>query len=148
MRRVAMKLLRIAVTTMALVGAFALGVAPARAATADRVDVVPTVSVAPAGACDFHVGLTIKDGSYIRGSGSLANCGGPFNHLRIDLQRLRWNGWQNEDTAVITIPGTSAGVSFNCSGTGTYTYRTRVQAHNVYTNRWPLKYSNELRVSC
>ena len=109
----------------------------------------PNGDASIAASCNFHVGFTIKDGTIIRGSGSLTSeqCSGAFNALHLILQRERWYGWEPMDDNWRYTPG-SSGVSWNCSGAGTYTYRVWAEAHFVITNSWSVKTSNRLRTAC
>ncbi|MFD3688390.1 hypothetical protein ACFWTE_26620 [Nocardiopsis sp. NPDC058631] len=43
------------------------------------------------------------------------------SNAAISLQRDRWWGWETVDEAVLS--GSSATTWYNCSGTGTYTYK-------------------------
>jgi hypothetical protein len=101
-----------------------IGAAPAAAATCPRVD----------------VGYTIKDGHYIKGSGSTPNCG----RVTVMLQRSRWWGWETLVSVNTTAPRS---VVYHCTGTGTYTYRTYVSARTVSGN-YIHKESNHLRTGC
>jgi hypothetical protein len=97
-------------------------------------------------ACVFDVGLTVKQGTVIRGSGSFTKCT-VYWHITVSLQRERWYGWQALSTKSLWTSG-SVGVSWNCAGTGTYTYRTLVNAYHRDGRRSAYKISNHLRAAC
>jgi hypothetical protein len=98
-------------------------------------------------ACVFDVGYTIKDGSYIRGSGSYTKCN-TFWRITVQLKRDRWYGPQVLDTATRTTSG-SVGVSWYCPyGIGTYTYYTVVTAYHYSGARSAYKTSNKLTRYC
>jgi hypothetical protein len=105
-----------------------------------------TTPQAVAAACVFDVGLTIKQGTVIRGSGSFSKCT-VFWHITVQLQRERWYGWQTLSSKSLWTSG-SVGVSWNCAGSGTYTYRTLVNAYHRDGRRSAYKISNHLRVAC
>jgi hypothetical protein len=105
-----------------------------------------TTPQAAEAACTFDVGLTIKQGTVIRGSGSFTKCT-VYWHITVSLQRERWYGWQPLSTKSLWSTG-SVGVSWNCAGTGTYTYRTLVNAYHRDGRRSAYKISNHLRVAC
>lgn len=101
-----------------------VGASPAHAATCPRVD----------------VGYTIKQGIYIKGSGSTP-CGG----ATITLQQRYWWGWG--DLASVYTSGSPRTVAYQCSYSGTQTYRTTV---SYWSNGggFIFKESNHLRVYC
>ncbi len=86
----------------------------------------------------INVGYTIKSGTSIKGSGS-TSC----DSARVTVQRLRWWGW--EDLASRPVGANAVTATWNCRGTGTYTYRTlvKLEGYPFYA-----KTSNEITVSC
>jgi len=99
-------------------------------------------------ACVYDIGLTIKQGTVIRGSASMTKCAA-ISRIEIYLQRWRGTYWQTLDHKTRTSTG-STGVSWNCAGAGTYTYRTIVYAYRSTGSPSipPYKISNQPRYSC
>jgi hypothetical protein len=92
----------------------------------------------------FHVGFTIKDGDFIRGSGSFGSgCG--ITQIKVELYQSCW-GWCEKDEERQLSPG-SRGVSHDCYGDGTYTYKVIVWGITTYGSQLK-KESNHLRVAC
>lgn len=123
-----------AARSFVLVPLICLGVMSAHALAAPRAEA----------ACSIDVGFTIKDGHYIKGSGSgSGSCG--HDDIRITLQRKRW--WGGENLVRVWTSGAPRSVIYNCSGSGTYTYSTIVE--QLWLNQAiAVKESNRLRVSC
>jgi hypothetical protein len=88
-----------------------------------------------------------KSGNTIVASGGFYSCmGSPYAHMT--LQRLRWYGWQDMVWRNGNFPADRTfSVPYNCSGTGTYTYRTWMNGRTVGGDPW-YKGSRELRVAC
>jgi hypothetical protein len=130
-----------------LLGLLLAGLPAAANAASNRDTQAATQQAAQAAAaCEFHVGYTIKQGTVIRGSGSYTRCT-VFWRIRVQLQRERWYGWQALSTKWRSTSG-SVGVSWNCAGAGTYTYRTIVHAYHRDGRVSGYKISNRLRVAC
>jgi hypothetical protein len=145
--RYSRRLMQTLVVTVVL-GCLLAGLAPAARAdtgSSRSLDQQAAPQAAEA-ACVFNVGYTIKQGTVIRGSGSFSKCT-VFWHINVQLQRERWYGWQKLSEKSLWTSG-SVGVSWNCAGTGTYTYRTLVQAYHRDGRRSGYKISNRLRVGC
>lgn len=105
---------------------------------------VVTVAPAPAAAhhapsgCSYFVGKPFKSGSQIKGVVGGNSC--TVNAFQ--LARERWYGWQQLSRAVVA-DGDYVTLSWNCSGTGTYTYFTFHEGHwNGSSN------SADFRTSC
>ncbi|MGW6445722.1 hypothetical protein [Lentzea sp. NPDC055074] len=129
-----------AVTTVALAVASVVTAAPAQAkplrAECSRVT---------------NVGLTIRDGNFIKGSGSATLCGSGY--LVVVVQRLRALGiWESVGTPGTSESGAPVSAVHNCSGKGTYTYRTeayqRVPLINGSFTSDYFNHSNKIRVTC
>lgn len=98
-----------------------------------------------------NIGLTIRDGNVIKGSGSATLCGSGY--LVVTVQRLRALGrWESVGTAGFSESGAAVSALFNCSGSGTFTYRTeayqRVPLINGTFASDYYNHSNKIRVSC
>lgn len=121
--------------------ALSLGLSPTAEATTG------VTAVRAACSPSIEVGYTIKDGSYIKGSGSGNVCGN--DSIRITLRRDRWYGPENLDQ--VDTSGAPTSVVFNCSGSGTFTYSTVVE-YRTWTasglGSTKVKTSNKLRVTC
>jgi ABC-type protease/lipase transport system fused ATPase/permease subunit len=101
----------------------------------------PASAAAP---CDPNVGFTIKDGNYIKGSGSLP-CSGT---ARVTLQRTILGVWGKDLTSVeLSGAGASRSVVWNCQGSGRYTYRTYITWRTI-GGKPGFKQSNHLEVNC
>lgn len=108
----------------------------------EETDVAETSSAVEIAACEIHIGVTTASGPVVQGYGSQAGCpAGTQSYVQI--QRHRWNGWEPVATSMVVGPGHNVYVSYNCSGTGTHTFRTK---HML--NGYATKYSNEIRKSC
>ncbi|MFG1949399.1 hypothetical protein [Nonomuraea sp. NPDC048826] len=82
-----------------------------------------------------------KSGSTIWGEGFAGTCSGDY---RIMLERSRWYGWENMAASVWIRPAESTYVTYNCSGSGTHTYRSVVWKSGVGT----IATSGKFRTSC
>jgi len=93
---------------------------------------------APSG-CDYLVGKPYRvDSRYVRAVVGRNNCS--INAFR--LGRERWYGWQTLDRAVVP-DGATRTLSWNCEGSGTYTYFSWHEGH------WdPAHNSSDSRISC
>jgi hypothetical protein len=98
-----------------------------------------TVVASPASACTTTLRAPYKGTSqlvYTRVSNG--NC---QSNLQSTLQRHRWYGWQV--VAYKYVPqNSSAIISWNCSGVGTYTYQAG------YGNTWHWHAGPKARLSC
>ncbi|MFB4285761.1 hypothetical protein ACBJ59_61615 [Nonomuraea sp. MTCD27] len=117
----------------------ALAAAPAQAAASTQ--------AAAALACELHLGPTTKSGSTIVGFGSQSQDCGTSGTSTLVIQRSRWYGWQDLANTTVTGRGYDAYVRYNCSGTGTHTYRT-IHVGRTIGGSPAFKESNHLRVSC
>lgn len=103
-------------------------------------------SPAIAAACDVQIGVTSKSGSQIVGYGSQSNCGsGGVSYLRIEKKSAI--SWITLKTVKVTGSGYDQYIYYNCSGTGTQTYRTTHSADTL-GGGFKFKESNHIRVSC
>lgn len=110
---------------------------------------------AAAATCALDIGLTIKSGNVIKGSGS-TSCGtGIKAQMTLIIHKSTFAGYR--DVAVLPIPAPSGPrtVSWNCSGEGTDTYYTTVTVSGSgigqgSNNPGPsnTKTSNSITVSC
>lgn len=112
--------------------------------------------------CVWNVGLTIKDGSTIRGSGSMS-CG-PNNtvylriaaKLKVYMLRLKYLGtWvkvAENSRGPTTVPVSwRLSVAKYCGGSGTYTYKTISNGSVFYFGDDTVSQnvtSNQLRATC
>lgn len=108
----------------------------------DEANVAETASAVEAAACVLHIGTTSASGNIIQGYGSQAGCASDTKSY-VQIERERWYGWEPMATSMITGPGYNVYVSYNCSGTGTHTFRTK---HML--NGYSPRYSNTVRKSC
>ncbi|MFB9574215.1 hypothetical protein [Streptomyces yanii] len=100
---------------------------------------------AQAATCDVQIGTTYKSGSYIVGYGSLSNC---VSTATAKLVIQKWTGLYWKDYATGTAhQGYDTYVYQNCSGMGTYTWRTLI-TRQLIDGSYQTKTSNQLRVSC
>lgn len=102
------------------------------------------VGVADASNRCLQVGLTSRSGNTISGHGSVS-C--DHNSADIELQRSRWYGWETVKHAVINGPGGDVYVSYDCGGTGTHDFRTRVSGTTI-GGSFEQKISNVITASC
>lgn len=128
--------LRVATALTLLVGGLALS--PATPAAADT----PPV----AAACDVHIGTTYKSGSQIVGYGSMQDCGNGQATLIIQKETC-WDCWSNLASVTFNGSGYDQYVYYNCTGTGTQTYRTIITGQTI-GGGYKTKASNEIRVAC
>ncbi|TYB36392.1 hypothetical protein FXF50_19985 [Micromonospora sp. AP08] len=104
-------------------------------------------SPASAAGCELHIGTTYKSGSQIVGYGSQANCGSSgVSYLRIQKQTCI-GCWSTLKTVSLTGSGFDKYIYYNCSGTGTQTYRT-THSGDTIGGGFKFKESNHIRVSC
>jgi hypothetical protein len=131
----------LAIASMAIATLVAAGLVTAPASAADT----SSAAVAAANPMDcFHVGFTIKDGDFVRGSGSYGSgCG--IRQIKVELYQSCW-GWCEVDEERLLSPG-SRGVSYDCYGDGTYTYKTVVWGITT-TGAQLKKESNQPRFAC
>ena len=102
-----------------------------------------------ADSCVGKVGITLKDGNLIKGSGYISGCSGTSHtiHMRIEKKTIlgAWSTLVHKD--VTGGNGASGGMAYNCSGTGTQTYQTVVDWYTVGGD-YKKAVSNNIRVSC
>ena len=65
----------------------------------------------------------------------------------LTIQRSRWHGWEDMASATVDGPGYDQHVQYGCSGTGTHTFRTVIEAENL-AGHYFFKESNHIRESC
>jgi hypothetical protein len=106
-----------------------------------------STQVTAALACELHIGPTTKSGSTIVGFGSQSQDCGTGGTSTLVIQRSRWYGWENLASATVTGSGYDAYVRYNCSGTGTHTFRTYHSGRTIGGSP-RFKESNHLRVTC
>jgi hypothetical protein len=106
----------------------------------------PASAASSAMACSLQVGRTHKSGSTIVGYGSQADCG-PSGTSYLTIQRSRWYGWEPLVTVTLVGSGYDKYVRYNCSGTGTHTYRT-IHTGRTVGGQPRFNESNHFRVSC
>jgi hypothetical protein len=151
--------------SMVLIAGLLIAGAPAASATASNAnasnDAVGTLS-AGSYPCVWNVGLTIKDGSTIRGSGSMACGPNDTVYLRIQAKlhvymlRLKYLGtWvkvaENSRGATTVPVNWRLSVAKYCGGSGTYTYKTISNGTVFYFGSEPISRnvtSNQLRATC
>ncbi|MEV4897071.1 hypothetical protein AB0K48_47775 [Nonomuraea sp. NPDC055795] len=126
----------IAITFVASLGLMAAPAAQAEASSA---------ATASSAACELHIGLTRKDGNYIRGYGSKLGCENSTSWLY--LQWERWNGWWTQTEKAVNGSGFDVPISWFCKGTGTHNFKVR---HYMRTlgGATKVKDSNIIRVTC
>jgi hypothetical protein len=103
-------------------------------------------SPASAATCKRTVGYTIKDGHVIRGSGYHKDCL-PATDTTMTLQWHRAWGWQKRTSTGISGANVSKSIAWDCSGTGTHTFRVILEWRDGGGTPHVVK-SNELRASC
>ncbi|MEV4568574.1 hypothetical protein AB0K12_32805 [Nonomuraea sp. NPDC049419] len=107
-----------------------------------------TATTQQAAVCELHIGRTTKSGNTIIGYGSQSQDCGTGGTSQLVIQRHRWSGWTDDlATATVVGRGHDVYVRYNCSGTGTHTYRTIHRGRTVGGSP-EFKESNHLRVSC
>ncbi|MGJ6969606.1 hypothetical protein ACSDR0_47760 [Streptosporangium sp. G11] len=101
---------------------------------------------ASAMACDVQIGVTHKSGNYIVGYGSLSGC--PSTSIAtLSIQRRNGTGgWDTRATGT-AHQGYDTYIRYNCSGTGTQTWRTTINGKTI-GGSYKFKESNHLRVYC
>lgn len=103
--------------------------------------------VGTAATCELHIGPLTRSGNVFTGYGSMANCGA-LGSSTIAIQRERFLGtWENVASATIRGSGHDVYVRYNCTGTGTHTFRARNYGTTV-GGEWRSKESNKIRLSC
>lgn len=99
-------------------------------------------------ACELEIGRTYKQDNLIVGYGSMTPDCGPTGESTLTIQWQRVLGyWQDRASATIMGPGYDQYVSWDCSNTGTHTFRTINYATTIGGD-FKIKISNEIRVSC
>lgn len=163
MRELSVSKRKLMVALSMVVGLLLAG-APAASATPSDADATESVGVLSAGSypCVWNVGLTIKDGSTIRGSGSMA-CGPDDTvylriqaKLRVYMLRLKYLGtWvkvaENSRGATTVPVNWRLSVAKYCGGSGTYTYKTISNGTVFYFGSDTVSKnvtSNQLRATC
>ncbi|MFC6020099.1 FG-GAP repeat domain-containing protein [Plantactinospora solaniradicis] len=71
--------------------------------------------------CSIYANVPFKSGSLITAGGGVSGCSGSWS---VFLERQRIYGWQTLMTVRIPSGGGAGVLRYNCSGTGTHTYRT------------------------
>ncbi|MFI6510991.1 hypothetical protein ACIBCT_25585 [Streptosporangium sp. NPDC050855] len=106
-----------------------------------------TVTPAEAAACEVQIGRTSKSGSQIVGYGSLSGCPSSST-AQLFIQRQTAPGFWSRVSAIATArQGYDVYVRYNCSGTGTQSYRTQINGTTIGGTA-KIKNSNTIRVSC
>jgi hypothetical protein len=149
-KAVHMLLAALLLASLVMVGAI---VRPASASTATPKATAPAVA-----ACTTHVdiGLTVKSGSYIKGSASYTKCNIELQSVLVQLNRVQGAFGVPKKTWFrnpAPYGAHSIGLSYYCGGSGTYTYYTTITTYlppgipgaSIVTN---YKRSNYLRVRC
>lgn len=110
---------------------------------------VVTSAPSQAAACDVQIGRTYKSGNHIVGYGSLSGCPSTSTAtLYIQRQVIGGDIWWSYTGAQATAhQGYDSYVRFNCSGTGTQTYRTIIRGRTI-GGEPKVKPSNSIRVYC
>jgi hypothetical protein len=103
--------------------------------------------VAQQAACELEIGSTFREGNHIKGFGSLATQCHAFESASLWIERLRWNGWEKLTRADVSGPGYDQYVTYNCTNTGTHTFRTIIEADTL-GGRYLVKASNSIREYC
>jgi hypothetical protein len=102
---------------------------------------------ASAATCDVQIGQTYKSGNDIVGYGSLSNCSS-WSTGRLYIQRQIFPGnWGQVGTIATAHQGYDTYVRYNCSGTGTQSWRTLISFATV-GGPTRIKVSNVIRVYC
>ncbi|GAA3162629.1 hypothetical protein [Nonomuraea salmonea] len=120
---------------------------PLVALAATPAQATASIQMGAALACELHVGRTSKSGSTIVGFGSQSQDCGTSGTSTLVIQRSRWYGWEDLANTTVTGRGYDAYVRYNCTGTGTHTYRT-IHVGRTVGGSPAFKESNHLRVSC
>lgn len=124
-----------------------LASAPATAETATAT--APAASAASGDVtilAPVEIGLTTREGNYIWGYGRNSGPGG--GNATIEIQRERWWGWETLVSHTFYGSGYNQHISYNCSGTGIYNYRTYIYSENGSGQLPSTKSSNVIRESC
>jgi len=120
-----------------VVATFAMPAAPALA--------TPAAPAAAAGTGCLNIGLTTEQLLIITGYGSSA-CD-PHADIKLTIQRSRWWGWEDLETADVAGPGYDQYVHYNCAGTGVHDFRTIIWNGYLFGTRVQ-KASNVITVDC
>jgi hypothetical protein len=129
---------------------------PASSPAAPPKSVAPPKTAAAAAACTeaVDVGLTVKSGSYIKGSASYTRCAGSLTlwGIRVDLNKV-YGPFGRPVKTWMRGPAPagphSIGLSFYCGGSGVHTYYTTIASYNIgWAGVTNYKRSNYLRVRC
>lgn len=76
--------------------------------------------------CDVQIGVTTRTGNLIQGYGSLSNCPNTAS-ANVRVYRSRWDGWEAVGPTETARGGAgNVYVTYNCAGTGTHDFRTRI----------------------
>ena len=111
--------MRLVVLALAFVASIVVTAPSANAASTS-----PSQAVAVASGCSYATaGQPYKSGTTVKG-GWAVWCPGYWN--TVSLERQRWWGWETLASTTVLNNG-SGTLSKSCAGTGTYTYRTRIQ---------------------
>lgn len=104
-------------------------------------------AVTPAASCELEIGVTHRSGNTIIGFGSQSNCGTSGQSV-LTIQRLRTlDIWENLSSATVVGSGHDVFVNYNCTGTGTHTFRTIHQGVTIGGSS-VVKVSNSIRETC
>lgn len=75
--------------------------------------------------------------------------GHPNMHSKVTIRRHRWYGWQSVASEMYFGWNTWPRATYNCRGTGTYTYHTRYHRRHSFITAWSLVgTSAESRIWC
>ncbi|MFI7709222.1 hypothetical protein [Nonomuraea sp. NPDC049480] len=108
---------------------------------------VPSSAAEAAVACDVQIGTTYKSGNYIVGYGSLSGCPSTST-ADLYIQRQVIPGWWKRASGIATAhQGYDTYVRYNCSGTGTQSWRTLIYGRTIGGSA-RVKSSNTIRVNC
>lgn len=141
-----MVLLRAIIPTFSLKAAAAVALAALTTVVVTATQVTSAAQAHHGPICgSVDVGFTIKDGGWIKGSGSSRT------GCVVDI-RLKWQRSRRPDPTLHHITswdGAPRSVLFNCSGKGWRTYYTTVShRHNVHSLGTGFKVSNRILVHC
>ena len=88
-----------------------------------------------------------RSGHHIRGYGGFFGCTG-YPYATMQLQRHRWYGWETLRSYSGTfIPGNYYWLFYDCSNTGTHTFRTLMSGRTVGGQYWS-RQSSHYRTTC
>ncbi|NEA33805.1 hypothetical protein [Streptomyces sp. SID13031] len=126
---------------------------PAQAATVEpatpRAAVIENSAIGPMACVPDNAGATTsRFGNEIRGVAGLFNCSGGVYYVTVTLQWHRWFGWSDLSSWTGYLqPGELKRLYYNCSGTGTYTYRTYISGRTAGGDPW-FRESNQITENC